>query len=417
MSTQQDNAPRAPGNGTAKPLTGVVTTITGPWNRENLVSWVRLILFMLAVMWLLIQPFRIPSDSMWPTLNGDTFLRGDRVIVNKLVFGPHVPFTNRRLFSIAKPKRWDIVVFRSVVPEESRKILIKRVAGLPGEEVLIHDGRLFVNGEAVPWAPGMPDDMHYLRADGPYYGCLPVPELSVIPEGHYFMLGDNTAHSTDSRFFGWVPEENILGRATCIWWPLNRLRDLTGWTATWWGMLLLYGIPSIIVLQELLRTFVLQAWRIRPSGNGRAHKSRRILVNLTAYGVRLPFTDIRILRKRMPQRGDRVIYRAPDGSELNGATLLGQIAALPGECLSVADGRIVADGKQVGVAPSTTAPFPEAWRATEGVKVPEGHYVILNDGATEGPDSRDVGFVPGRSIWGEVMPVRRMSRLYEFIFG
>ena len=85
------------------------------------------------------------------------------------------------------------------------------------------------------------------------YACIEEPEYMDVPEGHYLMIGDNSLQSVDGRIYGWVPENHILGRATCIWWPLTRLRDFTGWTDTWWGILLLIGIPGGLVGLEVHR--------------------------------------------------------------------------------------------------------------------------------------------------------------------
>jgi len=78
------------------------------------------------------------------------------------------------------------------------------------------------------------------------YGILPDDEYAVVPEGHYFLLGDNSGNSVDGRIYGWVPEQNLVGRAFSIWWPIGRWTDFTGWSGAWWGMLLLYGIPLAI---------------------------------------------------------------------------------------------------------------------------------------------------------------------------
>ncbi len=82
------------------------------------------------------------------------------------------------------------------------------------------------------------------------YGILPDAEHSVVPEGHYFLLGDNSEESFDSRFWGWVPHNHVYGRAFAVWWPLHRRRDFSGFSSTWWGAGLLYGIPLALVGME-----------------------------------------------------------------------------------------------------------------------------------------------------------------------
>jgi hypothetical protein len=87
------------------------------------------------------------------------------------------------------------------------------------------------------------------------YGLRPEPEFSVVPPGHYFCLGDNSGESLDGRVYGWVPEENLFGRAAGVWWPIAHRRDFTGFTHTWWGKLLIFGIPAAFVLYELIARF------------------------------------------------------------------------------------------------------------------------------------------------------------------
>lgn len=162
-----------------------------------------------------VEAFRIPSESMVPTLEV-----GDRVLANKFIYR----FTD--------PERGDIVVFRSVEgPEppppsspfervwewffgdpQEPPILIKRVIGTPGDRVAVQGGRLFVNGE-LQREP-------YVNKASPDRSFFPP---TTVPEGHYFVMGDNRANSRDSRFFGPVPEENIEGEAFLRFWPPNRI--------------------------------------------------------------------------------------------------------------------------------------------------------------------------------------------------
>lgn len=276
--------------------------IFGPPTKRNVLTWIGLILAVLILRWAFIEPFKIPSASMEPTLHGDPGIgRGDRVAVNKMAYGLRYPFNgakipftdtrlwyaNSRLVKGPDPERFDIVVFRAVGENPRNSILIKRVIGLPGERVHIADGKVHINGEALVLPEDMPE-VYYtdrlelsqeqidqymeakniphdrrafiekqLRADmrknNPYeYGIRTEDEYAVVPEGHYLVLGDNSAHSGDGRVFGWVPNHHILGRSFCIWFPLNRLRDFSGFSATWWGRGLLFGIPALIVLIEVV---------------------------------------------------------------------------------------------------------------------------------------------------------------------
>ena len=140
-----------------------------------------------------VEAFYIPSGSMIPTLEV-----GDRVLTNKFIY------------RFEDPKRGDVVVFRSV--EGGGEDLIKRVVGVPGDEISVRNGTLFVNGEA--------QKEPYVNRDVPdinTYGPMRVPEDSV------FVMGDNRANSRDSRFFGPVPSENIEGEAFVTFWPPSRL--------------------------------------------------------------------------------------------------------------------------------------------------------------------------------------------------
>lgn len=143
-----------------------------------------------------VEAFRVPTESMVPTLEV-----GDRFLANKFVY------------RFAEPKRGDIVVFESV-DEDVDEALVKRVAGLPGDVVRVEGGTLFVNGE--------PQDEPYLNTDvvpdnTPAYGPVEVPV------GKIFVLGDNRGNSGDSRFFGFVPVENVEGKAFLRFWPLTRI--------------------------------------------------------------------------------------------------------------------------------------------------------------------------------------------------
>ena len=147
-----------------------------------------------------IEAFYIPSKSMVPTLEV-----GDRVFVNKFIYRFH------------EPKRDDIIVFKSIgdSTEGGQEDLIKRVVGLPGDEISVQDGVLFVNGE---------------RQEEPYVNPR-LPDTSsfapmTVPKGEVFLMGDNRADSRDSRFFGPVPFENIEGEAFIIFWPPGHIKPI-----------------------------------------------------------------------------------------------------------------------------------------------------------------------------------------------
>jgi signal peptidase I len=121
-----------------------------------------------------------------------------------------------RLPTLSKPKRGDVIVF--IYPEDKKKDFIKRLVGLPGDIVEIKNGSIFVNDKLVA-EPAFSKHYYYNRGDFAKEG-----EKLVVPEKSYFVLGDNSGSSKDSRYWGFVPENNILGQALVIYWPINRVR-------------------------------------------------------------------------------------------------------------------------------------------------------------------------------------------------
>lgn len=246
----------------------------------NALSWAKIIFIILFIKGCVIDQYTVPTGSMEPTIHGHPgYFTGDRILVNKWIFGVRVPFTTTWLHRWNSPKRWDIVVFKPLPHQSKFPILVKRVVGLPGETVRLHQGQLYINGKLEPFPEFMPENEQYFntedligiyqrstipqeRADaagmlqsgpdgkGPAYACIDKPEYTKIPEGHYFVLGDNSLQSLDARFWGWLPEEQILGPVFAIWWPWSSRRDFTGFSKTWWGQGLLYGIPLCIVAME-----------------------------------------------------------------------------------------------------------------------------------------------------------------------
>ena len=161
----------------------------------------------------IVQPFKIPSSSMFPTLKP-----GDRIFVSKFIYGAKVPFINFKFPEITKPKIGDIVVFLS--PVEKKKFLVKRYVAGPGDTLVIKDGNLFIDGEELVQTP-INKFTYFNRGE---YGRENV--MIKVPEGHFFVLGDNSANSLDSRYWGFVPDEKLVGKAFVIHWPIKRLRIL-----------------------------------------------------------------------------------------------------------------------------------------------------------------------------------------------
>lgn len=159
-----------------------------------------------------LQAFKIPTGSMIPTL-----MIHDRLLVNKWTYGARVPFTKKlRLPGIGRLKRGDIIVFK--YPEDVSKDYIKRLIAFGGETVEIRGGDIFVNGKLLE-DPAILPKYYYNRGE---FGAA--GETVRVPEGHVYVLGDNSASSADSRFWGFVPEEYIVGKADVIFWPLTRMR-------------------------------------------------------------------------------------------------------------------------------------------------------------------------------------------------
>jgi signal peptidase I len=198
------------------------------------------ILAVLLLRSFLIEPFRIPSGSMMPTL-----LVGDFILVNKYRYGIRLPVLNKKVYELDEPERGDVVVFR--FPKDPGVDYIKRVVGVPGDHVVYRDKTLFINGEKIAQIPqgnyiGMGSGLSMSGADlrredltGVKHDILVVPKIRgvnsdvVVPEGHYFVMGDNRDNSNDSRYWGFVPEENLVGKAFMIWMNWDSAADGVGW--------------------------------------------------------------------------------------------------------------------------------------------------------------------------------------------
>jgi signal peptidase I len=174
--------------------------------KRNIREWVESIVIALILALIIrtfvVQAFKIPSGSMRETL-----IERDRILVNKFIYR----FTD--------PQRGDIIVFR--YPLEPKKDFVKRLIGLPGETVSIKDGDIYINGELAR-EPLKVREIYYYNK-GVYAEDAKAVE---IPADSYYVLGDNSASSRDSRYWGFVPKENLLGKAFLIYWPPNRIRLL-----------------------------------------------------------------------------------------------------------------------------------------------------------------------------------------------
>ena len=161
----------------------------------------------------IIQPFKIPTTSMYPTLKP-----GDRIFVSKFIYGAKIPFTDIHLPKVRNPQTGDIVVFLS--PIEKKKYLVKRYIAKGGDTVEIKDGKVVVNGEEIV-SPPINQFFYYNRGK---YGVE--NETINVPEDSFYVLGDNSKNSRDSRYWGFVPDNKLVGRAFVIHWPIKRIQLL-----------------------------------------------------------------------------------------------------------------------------------------------------------------------------------------------
>jgi signal peptidase I len=200
----------------------------------------------------LFEPFKIPSSSMVPTLQ-----IGDLILVNKYTYGIRLPIVNKKIVSINNPKRGDVMVFK--FPKDPSLDYIKRVVGIPGDKIMYRNKRLFVNGQELSYEK-LPDYLdeerlsyfsHYREAltgvpheilnDDRVPGYVASPDAfpqhelcrynlegfeCTVPAGHYLMMGDNRDNSLDSRYWGFVPDENIVGKAFFVWMNLGNLKRI-----------------------------------------------------------------------------------------------------------------------------------------------------------------------------------------------
>ena len=228
------------------------TLLMQPWWLDWTAGLFPVILVVFVLRSFLFEPFKIPSGSMIPTL-----LIGDLILVNKFTYGIRLPVVNTKITEGNAPQRGDVMVFR--YPPQPSVDYIKRVVGVPGDEVAYLNKRLTINGKEVP-TTAQPDffdesTMRYFKQfeevlgekphrvlnnpDAPAFvqGAANFPyrdncRYSVegvvckVPQGHYFMMGDNRDNSLDSRYWGFVPDQNIVGKAFFVWMNFGNLRRI-----------------------------------------------------------------------------------------------------------------------------------------------------------------------------------------------
>ncbi len=201
-------------------------------------SFFPVLLIVLVLRSFVVEPFRIPSESMLPTLEV-----GDFIVVNKFSYGVRLPVLHSEIVDTGAPERGDVVVFR--YPRDPSINYIKRIVGLPGDEIAYYNRRLFVNGSPVPIERGGPyvppgEDVELIRYEetlaGSGHGIVLDPsgrsleDEYTVPEDQYFVMGDNRDHSNDSRRWGAVPESHLVGEAEMIWMHWDWDNGGIGWS-------------------------------------------------------------------------------------------------------------------------------------------------------------------------------------------
>lgn len=222
-----------------------------PWWVEYGASFFPVILVVFVLRSFLVEPYKIPSGSMIPTL-----LVGDFILVNKYTYGIRLPVINKKIVALDNPKRGDVMVFR--YPVNPSLDYIKRVVGVPGDRITYFNKQLKINGKDVPqeqneaylgtglfYTPKYQEQLGEIRhpilldreAETPILPITRFPHIEnclynadgvecVVPPGHYFMMGDNRDNSQDSRYWGFVPDENIVGKAFFIWFNFSDLKRI-----------------------------------------------------------------------------------------------------------------------------------------------------------------------------------------------
>lgn len=230
--------------------------VSEPWWVEYAKSFFPVILIVFLLRSFLLEPFKIPSGSMIPTLHV-----GDFILVNRYTYGLRLPVINKKIIEINQPQRGDVMVFH--YPENPSVDYIKRVVGLPGDRLIYRNKRLWINNEEQTLQRDgdynyVENDLRFIHTErynenlgGRKHVVLLDPEMPqihlgnvanfplheqcsyteeevrcTVPDGHYFMMGDNRDNSRDSRYWGFVPDEMIVGKAFLIWMNFGELNRI-----------------------------------------------------------------------------------------------------------------------------------------------------------------------------------------------
>ena len=233
-------------------FTGVITFLDYVYFKKNRLKKVKehflieysksffpVLLIVFVIRSFIVEPFKIPSGSMMPTL-----ISGDFIAVNKFAYGIRFPVWNKTLINLGSPSRGDVFVFH--YPKNPSIDYIKRVVGLPGDEIKYVNKELIINGQPIELK--FKNNYNYETSDGQIMSALEFEEFLVdsthsilthdipsenyqfnVPEGHYLAMGDNRDNSSDSRVWGFVPEQLLVGKAFIIWLNLSEPGRIGNW--------------------------------------------------------------------------------------------------------------------------------------------------------------------------------------------
>lgn len=217
-----------------KRLKKILIKMIGEKNAVSYISIAQAILLALIFRSSIASPYKIPSGSMIPTLK-----IGDFIFVSKLSYGIKVPFTNHNFINFSQPKRGDVIVF--IEPKEEKVDFIKRVVGVPGDKIELKNDKLFINDQPaerevysdpevvadLPSPMKEASTVYKEKIDGKDHFAMEILKIAenfgpvTVPAGKLFMMGDNRDNSQDSRYWGYLPIENVRGRALFIWLSLD----------------------------------------------------------------------------------------------------------------------------------------------------------------------------------------------------
>lgn len=208
---------------------------------ENARSFFPVLLIVLLIRSFIVQPYKVPTGSLEPTI-----LPGDFILVNQFAYGLRLPVLNNKIVKIGEPKTGDIALFR--YPTDPSINFVKRIIGLPGDHVVYKNKQLTINDQAIAQEYlGMDLDQEY---NIPFPVTVKQEDLNqvkhkifvndqtnselhdvdlIVPQGHYFVMGDNRDNSNDSRYWGFVPEENLIGKGFLIWFSWDSQHKTVRW--------------------------------------------------------------------------------------------------------------------------------------------------------------------------------------------